>query len=72
MHSLTLAACNGVGVVQVFTNRGYKHGRVMIITTSLMFVAMTTGVVIGIGVLDEPWPAEPGVCVCACVYVYVC
>jgi len=44
----------------VFTNRGYKHGRVMIITTSLMFVAMTTGVVIGIGVLDEPWPAEPG------------
>jgi len=44
------------GIHPVFANRGYKHGRIMIISTSMVLVSMTTGVVIGIGVLDEPWP----------------
>ena len=43
----------------VFANRGYQHGRVVLISTHTALTSMATGVVVGIGVLDEAWPARP-------------
>jgi len=43
----------------VFANRGYQHGRVVMISTHSGLVSMCTGVCVGIGVLDETWPARP-------------
>ena len=43
----------------VFANRGYQHGRVVLISTHTALVSMATGVFVGIGVLDEAWPARP-------------
>ena len=43
----------------VFANRGYQHGRVVLISTHTALVSMATGVFVGIAVLDEAWPARP-------------
>ena len=43
----------------VFANRGYQHGRVVMISTHTGLVSMITGVCVGIGVLDEAWPSRP-------------
>ena len=43
----------------VFANRGYQHGRVVLISTHTALTSMATGVFVGIGVLDEAWPARP-------------
>lgn len=43
----------------VFANRGYQHGRVVLISTHTALVSMASGVFVGIVVLDEAWPARP-------------
>ena len=43
----------------VFANRGYQHGRVVLISTHTALVSMASGVFVGICVLDEAWPARP-------------
>jgi multidrug transporter EmrE-like cation transporter len=43
----------------VFANRGYQHGRVVLISTHTSLVSMLGGVLVGIGVLDEAWPGHP-------------
>jgi hypothetical protein len=48
----------------VFANRGYQHGRVVLISTHTALVSMATGVFVGIGVLDEAWPARPLMSAC--------
>ena len=42
-----------------FANRGYQHGRVVLISTHTALVSMATGVFVGIVVLDESWPSRP-------------
>jgi len=43
----------------LFANRGYQHGRVVLISIYTALVSMATGVLMGVGVLDEAWPARP-------------
>jgi len=43
----------------IFANRGYQHGRVVLISTYTSLTSMATGVFIGTVVLDESWPAQP-------------
>jgi multidrug transporter EmrE-like cation transporter len=43
----------------VFANRGYQHGRVVLISTHTALVSMVAGVLVGIYVLDEAWPGRP-------------
>jgi len=43
----------------IFANRGYQHGRVVLISTYTSLTSMATGVFIGTIVLDESWPAQP-------------
>lgn len=43
----------------VFANRGYQHGRVVLISTHTALTSMASGVFVGITVLDEAWPARP-------------
>jgi len=43
----------------VFANRGYKTGRVVIITAYMALVSLAAGVVMGVAVLNEPWPTDP-------------
>ena len=40
-----------------FQNRGFKQGRVVVISAYTTLVSMATAVLIGVLVLDEPWPA---------------
>jgi len=47
------------GAHPIFANRGYQHGRVVLISTYTSLVSMGTGVFIGMAVLDESWPAAP-------------
>lgn len=47
------------GMHPVFANRGYQHGRVVLISTHTALTSMFTGVFVGIIVLDEAWPARP-------------
>ena len=42
-----------------FANRGYQHGRVVLISTYTALMSMATGVLMGMGVLDEAWPEQP-------------
>tara|TARA_B110001452_G_C15212725_1_gene420608 strand:- start:462 stop:1799 length:1338 start_codon:yes stop_codon:yes gene_type:complete len=42
-----------------FANRGYQHGRVVLISTYTALMSMATGVLMGMGVLDEAWPDQP-------------
>lgn len=59
--------CTGVFIVfgallnashPLFANRGYQHGRVVIISTIMAIVSMATGVFMGMFVLDEAWPTR--------------
>lgn len=43
----------------LFANRGYQHGRVVMISTHTSLVSMLSGVGVGIWVLDESWPKRP-------------
>ncbi|KAL3904780.1 MAG: hypothetical protein SGPRY_011162 [Prymnesium sp.] len=43
----------------LFANRGYQQGRVVLISIYTALVSMATGVLMGVGVLDEAWPARP-------------
>jgi len=43
----------------LFANRGYQHGRVVLISIYTALVSMATGVLMGVGVLDEAWPSQP-------------
>ena len=42
----------------VFANRGYKMGRVVIITAYITLVSLFVGVAMGLVVLGEPWPSR--------------
>jgi len=42
----------------VFANRGYKMGRVVIITAYMTLISLACGVILGVLVLGEPWPSE--------------
>ena len=42
----------------VFANRGYQHGRVVLISTYCALFSMITGVLMGTIVLDEAWPVQ--------------
>ena len=48
-------AAGGVltGLHPLFANRGYQHGRVVLISMYTAFMSMGTGVLIGYSVLDE-------------------
>lgn len=46
------------GASPVFANRGYTIGRVVIITAYMTLVSLAAGVLIGVVVLDEPWPKD--------------
>lgn len=43
----------------LFANRGYQHGRVVLISIYTALVSMATGVLMGVSVLDEAWPTRP-------------
>ena len=43
----------------LFANRGYTYGRVVLISTYSSLVSMTSGVFMGVVVLDEAWPTVP-------------
>ena len=61
VFAAVFAAC-GIGLTAshpVFANRGYKHGRVVIITAYITLVSMVGGVLVGVAVLGEPWPTDP-------------
>merc|ERR1719272_2372254 len=43
-----------------FANRGYKTGRVVVISAYITLISLSTGIVMGLAVLDEPWPSQLG------------
>uniref|UniRef100_A0A7S4F6L0 Magnesium transporter n=1 Tax=Chrysotila carterae TaxID=13221 RepID=A0A7S4F6L0_CHRCT len=56
--SLMLVGLAFTSAHPIFANRGYKVGRVVIITAYLSLVSLATGVFMGHFVLGEPWPSE--------------
>jgi len=64
LHLGFAAVFVGVGAIlnasnSVFANRGYQHGRVVLISTYTALMSMATGVLMGTFVLDEAWPEAP-------------
>ena len=55
----------------VFANRGYQHGRVVLISTHTGLTSMASGVFVGIAVLDEAWPTRPAMFI-ARVLAFLC
>ena len=49
-----------VGLQTVFATRGYYYGRAVVITAYITLVSLSAGILMGLLVLDEPWPADIG------------
>ena len=49
-----------VGLQTVFATRGYYYGRAVVITAYITLVSLSAGILMGLLVLDEPWPSDIG------------